>query len=195
MINFCRAKRCCVKLFVPSIRFRLSHSGRRRFRYVSRPYVDSLIQQSFNRNFNFQSTWLCIPGFVLIYTNWLYTGHEQLLCPVHGNWAVPEEKRYKREDWGVQPISYWPRKARMQHCLFSSSYSLINSWLACLYTRSRIFSQDGMYECILCACCSTSCPSYWWNQDKYLGPAVIMQAYRYIVWHFVELSLIQTKVL
>lgn len=30
---------------------------------------------------------------------------------------------------------------------------------------------DGMYECILCACCSTSCPSYWWSQDKYLGPA------------------------
>jgi len=39
---------------------------------------------------------------------------------------------------------------------------------------------DGMYECILCACCSTSCPSYWWNSDKYLGPAVIMQAYRWI---------------
>ena len=37
---------------------------------------------------------------------------------------------------------------------------------------------DGMYECILCACCSTSCPSYWWNADKYLGPAVLMQAYR-----------------
>lgn len=39
---------------------------------------------------------------------------------------------------------------------------------------------DGMYECILCACCSTSCPSYWWNQDEYLGPAVLMQAYRWI---------------
>jgi succinate dehydrogenase/fumarate reductase iron-sulfur protein len=40
---------------------------------------------------------------------------------------------------------------------------------------------DGMYECILCACCSTSCPSYWWNGDKgYLGPAVLMQAYRWI---------------
>jgi len=39
---------------------------------------------------------------------------------------------------------------------------------------------DGMYECILCACCSTSCPSYWWNDDKYLGPAVLMQAYRWI---------------
>ncbi|KAG8506609.1 Succinate dehydrogenase [ubiquinone] iron-sulfur subunit, mitochondrial [Galemys pyrenaicus] len=35
---------------------------------------------------------------------------------------------------------------------------------------------DGLYECILCACCSTSCPSYWWNGDKYLGPAVLMQA-------------------
>jgi len=39
---------------------------------------------------------------------------------------------------------------------------------------------DGMYECILCACCSTSCPSYWWNGDTYLGPAVLMQAFRWI---------------
>lgn len=40
---------------------------------------------------------------------------------------------------------------------------------------------DGLYECILCACCSTSCPSYWWSSDKYLGPAVLMQAYRWII--------------
>ncbi len=39
---------------------------------------------------------------------------------------------------------------------------------------------DGLYECILCFCCSTSCPSYWWNGDKYLGPAVLLQAYRWI---------------
>lgn len=39
---------------------------------------------------------------------------------------------------------------------------------------------DGLYECILCACCSTSCPSYWWNPEKYLGPAVLMQAFRWI---------------
>ncbi|MDR0774428.1 MAG: succinate dehydrogenase iron-sulfur subunit [Candidatus Tisiphia sp.] len=39
---------------------------------------------------------------------------------------------------------------------------------------------DGLYECILCACCSTSCPSYWWNGDKYLGPAILLQAYRWI---------------
>ena len=40
---------------------------------------------------------------------------------------------------------------------------------------------DGAYECIMCACCSTSCPSYWWNGDKYLGPAVLLQAYRWII--------------
>ncbi|KOO28451.1 succinate dehydrogenase [Chrysochromulina tobinii] len=39
---------------------------------------------------------------------------------------------------------------------------------------------DGLYECVLCACCSTSCPSYWWNQDKYLGPAVLLQSYRWL---------------
>ncbi|NWH09344.1 MAG: succinate dehydrogenase iron-sulfur subunit [Alphaproteobacteria bacterium] len=39
---------------------------------------------------------------------------------------------------------------------------------------------DGLYECILCACCSTSCPSYWWNGDKYLGPAALLQAYRWL---------------
>ena len=44
--------------------------------------------------------------------------------------------------------------------------------------RSKL---DGLYECILCACCSTSCPSYWWNGDKYLGPAVLLQAYRWII--------------
>ncbi|MCX7109576.1 MAG: succinate dehydrogenase iron-sulfur subunit [Proteobacteria bacterium] len=43
--------------------------------------------------------------------------------------------------------------------------------------RSRL---DGLVECILCACCSTSCPSYWWNGDRYLGPAVLLQSYRWI---------------
>jgi succinate dehydrogenase / fumarate reductase iron-sulfur subunit len=39
---------------------------------------------------------------------------------------------------------------------------------------------DGLYECILCACCSTACPSYWWNDDRFLGPAVLLQAHRWI---------------
>ena len=52
--------------------------------------------------------------------------------------------------------------------------------------RERLQSQgeraklDGMWECILCFCCTTSCPSYWWNGDRYLGPAVLLQAYRWI---------------
>ena len=44
--------------------------------------------------------------------------------------------------------------------------------------RNRL---DGLYECILCACCSTSCPSYWWNSERYLGPAALLQAHRWIV--------------
>lgn len=43
--------------------------------------------------------------------------------------------------------------------------------------RNRL---DGLHECILCACCSTSCPSYWWNSERYLGPATLLQAYRWI---------------
>lgn len=51
-------------------------------------------------------------------------------------------------------------------------------WYQSKEDRSKL---DGLYECIMCACCSTSCPSYWWNQDKYLGPAVLLQAYRWVV--------------
>ena len=40
---------------------------------------------------------------------------------------------------------------------------------------------DGLYECVMCACCSTACPSYWWNGDKYLGPAALLHAYRWII--------------
>lgn len=74
---------------------------------------------------------------------------------------------------------------------FYKQYKSIEPWLKrksnnpnapkeILQTREDRKKLDGMYECILCACCSTSCPSYWWNSDKYLGPAVLMQAYRWI---------------
>jgi len=73
---------------------------------------------------------------------------------------------------------------------FYKQYKSIRPWLVSdqekvegkefLQTIEDRKKLDGMYECILCACCSTSCPSYWWNGDKYLGPAVLMQAYRWI---------------
>ena len=49
-----------------------------------------------------------------------------------------------------------------------------------LQTKEERAEIDGMWECILCFCCTTSCPSYWWNGDRYLGPAVLLAAYRWI---------------
>ncbi|KAI1265923.1 alpha-helical ferredoxin [Xylariaceae sp. FL1019] len=48
-------------------------------------------------------------------------------------------------------------------------------------TKAERKKLDGLYECILCACCSTACPSYWWNSEEYLGPAILLQSYRWIV--------------
>ena len=67
-------------------------------------------------------------------------------------------------------------------------YSSIEPWLKTSENPDREIRQspaerkelDGVYECIMCFCCSTSCPSYWWNGDKYLGPAVLLQAWRWI---------------
>jgi succinate dehydrogenase / fumarate reductase iron-sulfur subunit len=72
---------------------------------------------------------------------------------------------------------------------FYAQYASVEPWLKAdspAPDRERLQSVedreklDGLYECILCACCSTSCPSYWWNSDRYLGPAVLLQAYRWI---------------
>ena len=51
-------------------------------------------------------------------------------------------------------------------------------WLQSPEDREKL---DGLYECILCFCCQTSCPSYWWNGDRYFGPAVLLQAYRWLI--------------
>jgi succinate dehydrogenase / fumarate reductase iron-sulfur subunit len=72
---------------------------------------------------------------------------------------------------------------------FYAQYASIKPWLqteTAAPDRERLQSKedraklDGLYECILCACCSTSCPSYWWNGDRYLGPAILLQAYRWL---------------
>ncbi|HEX7655640.1 MAG TPA: succinate dehydrogenase iron-sulfur subunit [Sphingomonas sp.] len=73
---------------------------------------------------------------------------------------------------------------------FYAQYASIQPWLKTVTPapsgKERLQSPeerenlDGLYECILCACCSTSCPSYWWNSDKFLGPAILLQAYRWL---------------
>jgi len=73
---------------------------------------------------------------------------------------------------------------------FYAQYASIKPWLQTVTPtpsgKERLQSPeqreqlDGLYECILCACCSTACPSYWWNADKFLGPAILLQAYRWL---------------
>ena len=74
---------------------------------------------------------------------------------------------------------------------FYAQYTSIEPWMKTdsppPANRERLQSPedrtklDGLYECILCACCSTSCPSYWWNGERYLGPAILLQAYRWLI--------------
>lgn len=74
---------------------------------------------------------------------------------------------------------------------FYAQYTSIKPWLQSdtppppdrerLQSKEEREQLDGLYEFILCACCSTSCPSYWWNSDRYLGPAILLQAYRWLV--------------
>lgn len=82
----------------------------------------------------------------------------------------------------------------LKHSLSHVSVNLKKSILGFFFNSSILVSSpkkeniqfdryllNGLYECILCACCSTSCPSYWWNKDRYLGPAILLQSYRWLI--------------
>ncbi len=92
----------------------------------------------------------------------------------------------------IRPLPGLPvvRDLVVDMTLFFAHYSaikpyLINTEPPSVRERLQMPEQreclDGLYECILCACCSTFCPSFWWNPDKFLGPAALLQAYRFIV--------------
>ena len=101
-----------------------------------------------------------------------------------------------KEKMSIYPLPHMPivKDLVCDMTNFYKQYKEIKPWLQnnkvtddnlgmdqLLQTKEDRKKLDGMYECILCACCSTSCPSYWWNGDEgYLGPAVLMQAYRWI---------------
>ncbi|HEY3797170.1 MAG TPA: succinate dehydrogenase iron-sulfur subunit [Caulobacteraceae bacterium] len=74
--------------------------------------------------------------------------------------------------------------------LFYAQYASIEPWLHTKTPEPQAewrqapedrAKLDGLYECILCACCSTACPSYWWNEERFLGPAALLHAYRWII--------------
>ncbi|WP_297299992.1 succinate dehydrogenase iron-sulfur subunit [uncultured Methylovirgula sp.] len=73
--------------------------------------------------------------------------------------------------------NFYAQHASVQPWLQTITPAPEKEWRQSPSDRAKL---DGLYECILCACCSTSCPSYWWNSDRYLGPAVLLQAYRWI---------------
>ena len=101
-----------------------------------------------------------------------------------------------KEKMSIFPLPHMPvvKDLACDMTNFYEQYKEIKPWLQndkitvdnlgeeqLMQTKEERKKLDGMYECILCACCTTSCPSYWWNGDNgYLGPAVLMQAYRWI---------------
>lgn len=96
-------------------------------------------------------------------------------------------------DISIYPLPHMPVVKDLVPDLtnFYAQYASIKPWLQTqsppppdrerLQSKEERAELDGLYECIMCACCSTSCPSYWWNSDRYLGPATLLQAYRWIV--------------
>ena len=73
---------------------------------------------------------------------------------------------------------FFAQYASIEPWLKTSSPTPEKEWLQSKEEREKL---DGLYECILCACCSTSCPSYWWNPERFLGPATLLQSYRWLV--------------
>jgi succinate dehydrogenase / fumarate reductase iron-sulfur subunit len=73
--------------------------------------------------------------------------------------------------------NFYAQYASIEPWLHTSSPTPQKEWKQSHEDRQKL---DGLYECILCACCSTSCPSYWWNSERYLGPAALLQANRWV---------------
>ncbi len=74
--------------------------------------------------------------------------------------------------------NFYAQHASIEPWLQTQTAEPETEWRQTPEERSKL---DGLYECILCACCTTSCPSYWWNGDRFLGPAALLQAYRWLI--------------
>ena len=112
-------------------------------------------------------------------------GRNTLAC-THG-WAEVPGKEIQVSPLPSQPVVkdlipdlsvFYAQYASIEPWLQTDTPTPQKEWVQAPDDRRKI---DGLYECILCACCSTSCPSYWWNQEKYLGPAALLQAYRWLI--------------
>ena len=104
---------------------------------------------------------------------------------------ISEATKGKMDKLVLRPLPGMPviRDLVIDMSLFYKQYEKIKPYLVNntpapaierLQTPEEREKLDGLYECILCACCSTSCPSFWWNPDKFVGPAGLLQAYRFL---------------
>ena len=73
---------------------------------------------------------------------------------------------------------FYEQHALMKPWLEANANEPSTEWRQSVADRRKL---DGLYECVMCACCSTSCPSYWWNGDRYMGPAALLHAYRWLI--------------
>ena len=79
-----------------------------------------------------------------------------------------------------RPIQTDPKSPKTRPKTSLTTPRSFKDFAGCLMILEEREELDGLYECILCGCCSTSCPSFWWNPDKFLGPAALLQSWRFI---------------
>ena len=109
-----------------------------------------------------------LPSGQRIYPN--RSGADIVLRPLPGLPVI--------RDLVVDMSLFWTQYERIKPYLINDQPAPPIERLQSPEDRARL---DGLYECILCACCSTSCPSWWWNPDKYVGPAGLLNAYRFLI--------------
>ncbi len=112
-------------------------------------------------------------------------GRNTLAC-THG-WADESASQVQISPLPSQPVLkdlipdltlFYAQYASIEPWLHTETPEPQKEWIQSPEDREKL---DGLYECILCACCTTSCPSYWWNGEKYLGPAALLHAYRWLI--------------
>src|SRR6202166_3913868 len=112
-------------------------------------------------------------------------GRKTLAC-THG-WAEIPGEAIQVAPLPSQPVVkdlipdltlFYAQYASIEPWLHTKTPQPQDEWRQAPEDREKL---DGLYECILCACCTTSCPSYWWNGDRFLGPAALLQAYRWLI--------------
>ena len=110
--------------------------------------------------------------------NTLACTHGHAECPGEAVTVSPLPHQPVLKDLIPDLTLFYAQYASIEPWLHTDTPQPEKEWIQSPQDREKL---DGLYECILCACCTTSCPSYWWNGEKYLGPATLLHAYRWLI--------------